>query len=279
MTLAALPFGGTITLPILGQGTWRMGELRDQAPAETEALRFGVETGLTVIDTAEMYGDGATERFLGAALENLRARVFLVSKVYPQNAGGPALRRACEDSLRRLGTDRIDLYLLHWRGRVPLEETVAGMRRLRQEGKIRFWGVSNFDLADMRDLEAAEGAERDCACNQILYNLSRRGPEFDLLPWMRRRGMPAMAYSPLEQGRLKHPGLAALAAAKGVEPMQLALAWVFHQSGVIAIPKAGTRAPVAENFGASGVTLSGDDLTCLDTLFPAPTRKVALEML
>ena len=160
-----------------------------------------------------------------------------------------------------------------------MAETVDGMRRLRQEGKIRFWGVSNFDTADMQELEAAEGGERDCACNQVLYNLSRRGPEFDLLPWMRGRGMPLMAYSPLEQGRLNHPGLAALAAGKGVTAMQLALAWVLHQSDVIAIPKAGTRDHVEANLKAASLSLSDDDRSALDKLFPPPKRKTPLEML
>ena len=279
MGLPTLQMPGAPRLPVLGQGTWRMGEAADRRSAEQDALRFGVAQGLTVIDTAEMYGNGATEALLGDTLADLRDEVFLVSKVYPQNAGGADLKRACENSLRRLRTDRLDLYLLHWRGHVPLEETVAGMRALTREGKIRAWGVSNFDCGDMRDLEATEGVSRDCACNQVLYNLTRRGPEFDLLPWMRARGMPLMAYSPLEQGRLRHRGLDRLAKARGITPLQLALAWVLAQAGVVAIPKAGTRRHVEQNLEAAALTLSQDECTELDKLFPPPSASVPLEML
>lgn len=272
-----MPHGATV--PTLGQGTWRMGEAPSKQAAEAGALRRGIADGLTLIDTAEMYGEGATERFLGTALQGVRDAVFLVSKVYPQNAGGSALTRACDESLKRLKTDRIDLYLLHWRGRVPLAETVEGMRRLQRAGKILSWGVSNFDLDDMVELEEAEGDARDCACNQVLYNLSRRGPEYDLLPWMRARGMPLMAYSPLEQGGLADPGLDALAERRGVTANQIALAWVLEQPGVVAIPKAGTVAHVAENVAAMDIVLSAEDHAALDRLFPPPTAKVPLEML
>ena len=279
MTLSPISISGVTGLPALGQGTWRMGEERTQRAAERDAVRFGIAQGLAVIDTAEMYGDGATEEFLGDALDGLRDEVFLVSKVYPQNAGGAALKRACENSLDRLKTDWLDLYLLHWRGRIPLEETVAGMRSLVREGKIRAWGVSNFDLDDMQELEAIEGATQDCACNQVLFNLARRGPEFDLLPWMRARGVPLMAYSPLEQGRLHNDGLNRMAEAKGVTPMQIALAWVLRQAGVMAIPKAGSRAHVEHNLAAANLDLTSVELAELDRLFPPPRRKVPLEML
>ncbi|MDX7952235.1 aldo/keto reductase [Lichenihabitans sp. Uapishka_5] len=273
----SLPHGPSV--PTLGQGTWRIGEAASRKAAEAEALRRGIADGLTLIDTAEMYGDGATERFLGEALEGLRDDVVLVSKVYPQNAGGSALERACDNSLKRLKTDRIDLYLLHWRGHVPLADTVDGMRRLQRAGKILHWGVSNFDRDDMEELQEAEGEARDCACNQVLYNLTRRGPEWDLLPWMRARGMPLMAYSPLEQGRLSHPGLEAIAARHGVTANQIALAWVLAQPDVIAIPKAGTVAHVAENVAAAAILLSDDDRAALDRLFPPPVAPTALEML
>ena len=279
MTLSSISIRGAHGLPALGQGTWRMGEDRGQRPAEQDALRFGISHGLTVIDTAEMYGDGTTEEFLGDTLEGLRDEVFLVSKVYPQNAGGAALKRACENSLDRLKTDRLDLYLLHWRGRIPLDETVAGLRGLVREGKILAWGVSNFDLDDMLELEAIEGATRDCACNQILFNLARRGPEFDLLPWMRARGMPLMAYSPLEQGRLHNDGLSRMAGARGVTPLQIALAWVLRQPDVIAIPKAGSRAHVERNLAAADLDLTNAELAELDRFLPPPRRKVPLEML
>ena len=199
-----VPLPGGTQVPALGQGTWGLGEDAGRRRQETEALRTGVDLGMTVIDTAEMYGDGATERFLGDALAGLRDRLFLVSKAYPQNAGRGQLERACEDSLRRLRTDHLDLYLLHWRGAVPLAETVEGMEALRAAGKIAAWGVSNLDTADMGELFRAGGAE--CATDQVLYNVTRRGPEFDLLPALRERRVPATAYSPVEQGRLPTGG-------------------------------------------------------------------------
>ena len=279
MTTPPLPLIGPGRLSALGQGTWRMGETPDRRSSEQDALRYGIAEGLTVIDTAEMYGDGATEALLGDTLTGLRDDVYLVSKVYPHNAGGVALQRACEASLKRLRTDRLDLYLLHWRGRVPLDETVAGMRALQRAGKIRAWGVSNFDRDDMRDLDTAQGATRDCACNQVLYNLTRRGPEFDLMPWMRARNMPLMAYSPLEQGRLSHKILERIAHSRGVRPMQIALAWVLQQAGVIAIPKAGTRAHVRMNVEAANLELSPLECSALDRAFPPPVAKAPLDML
>ncbi len=271
-----LPDGEMI--PALGQGAWRMGERLDRRKAETAAIREGVELGLTLIDTAEMYGDGATEQFLGAALKGLRDRVFLVSKAYPENTSRSRLARTCEESLKRLNTDRLDLYLLHWRGRVPLAETVEAMEALKTAGKIRHWGVSNLDLADMEELQAAGGD--GCAVNQVLYNLSRRGPEFDLFPWMADRGIPIMAYSPLEQGRLARSiPLARIAQARGVEPLLIALAWTLRRPDAISIPKASSIEHVRQNRRALDLVLSPEDLAALDGAFPPPRRKVGLEML
>ena len=272
----ALPDGSAV--PALGQGTWRMGEDPAAARAETAALREGVELGMTVIDTAEMYGEGSTEAFLGGALEGVRDRVFLVSKAYPQNASIQRLPRACEASLRRLKTDRLDLYLLHWRGGVPLAETAEAMEALQRAGKILRWGVSNLDVEDMEELIDCDGEA--CATNQILYNLSRRGPEHDLLPWMAGRGIPIMAYSPIEQGTLaRSEALRAIAAARGVEPLQVALAWVLRRPDLIAIPKASSLEHVRLNRAAADIVLTGEELTALDRAFPPPRRKVPLEMI
>jgi diketogulonate reductase-like aldo/keto reductase len=225
-----------------------------------------------------MYGDGASESLISEALGGLREQLFIVSKVLPQNAGGRRLQASCDASLKRLGTDRIDLYLLHWPGSVPLGETVAGMEQLRAAGKIRHWGVSNFDVDDMEDLFAAGGT--GCATNQVLYNLRRRGPEFALLPWQKQRSMPVMAYSPVEQGRMPASGkLAQVAARHGASVMQVALAWVLRDPAVIAIPKAGTTAHVEDNRKALDLVLSEQDLAELDAQFPKPARKTALEML
>jgi diketogulonate reductase-like aldo/keto reductase len=265
-------------IPVLGQGTWNMGEMSSRRAAETEALRTGIDLGMTLIDTAEMYGDGATETFLGGVLSGLRDRVFLVSKVYPQNAGGKNLERACEDSLRRLKTDWLDLYLLHWMGSIPLAETVTGMEALKAAGKIRAWGVSNLDLADMKELHRAGG--RNCATDQLLYNVSRRGIEFDLLPTLAAQDIPVMAYSPVEQGRLPRGGvLGAVAIRHGVSPYQVALAWVLRNPHLIAIPKAAEIKHVRENHAAAGIELTAEDLTEIDAAFPPPIRKTSLEML
>ena len=267
-----------IAVPVLGQGTWRMGEQPGRRKEETDALRMGVELGMTVIDTAEMYGNGATETFLADALEGLRDRVTLVSKVYPHNAGGVRLERACEDSLTRLKTDYLDLYLLHWRGAVPLAETVAGMTKLAQAGKIRAWGVSNLDLTDLGELADAGGEA--CATDQGLYNVTRRGPEFDLLPALRARGQSAIAYSPVEQGRLPANGaLRHVADRHGVSTYEIALAWTIRNPGVVAIPKAADIAHVRQNRHAADLTLTEEDLSTLDKDFPAPTRKTSLDML
>jgi diketogulonate reductase-like aldo/keto reductase len=272
-----LPGGETV--PALGMGTWMMGEDHARRPAETAAIRLGVDLGLTLVDTAEMYGEGRTEAFLGEALAGLRDRVFLVSKVYPHNASRQGVRRACEGSLGRLRTDRLDLYLLHWRGREPLEETVAGFEDLRAAGKIRHWGVSNFDTGDLEELFARAGGER-CAVNQVLYNLTRRGPEWDLLPWMDARRMPLMAYSPLEQGRLPAGGaLGQIAARLGATPWQVALAWVLRRPGTLAIPKASRAEHLRRNHAALGLTLTGEDLGQLEAQFVRPQRKSPLQML
>jgi diketogulonate reductase-like aldo/keto reductase len=269
---------GARGIPALGQGTWRLGEDRRAKAQEAAAIQDGVARGLTLIDTAEMYGDGETESFLGEALAGLRDQVYLVSKVYPQNAGRGPIERACEASLRRLRTDRLDLYLLHWRGSVPLAETVEGMEALKAAGKIGDWGVSNFDPADMAQLAKAGGA--GCVTNQILYNLARRGPEFDLLPDMQTRGIAAMAYSPIEQGALPDaPVIAQMAKRHSATVFQIALAWVLRQPDLIAIPKAANPGHVAENAGAAALVLTADDLSAIDATFPPPTRKTPLEML
>lgn len=276
MKTVLLPDGEQV--PALGQGTWMMGERRDRRAAEIAALRTGVDLGMTLIDTAEMYGDGAAETLIGEALGDVRDTLFLVSKAYPQNASRARLPSACEASLRRLGTDRIDLYLLHWRGSVPLVETVEAMEALKEAGKIRHWGVSNLDIADMEDLVAIGGGA--CATDQILYNLTRRGPEHDLLPWLTDHGMPVVAYSPVEQGRLiANRALRGLAERMSATPAQVALAWAVRRDGVIAIPKAGTAEHVRENRAAIDLVLPQDALAALDEAFAPPTGPSPLEML
>ncbi len=272
-----LPNGESI--PALGQGTWQMAEKSDRRAQEIEALRLGVELGMTLIDTAEMYGEGAAEELVAEALADERERIFLVSKVYPHNASRQGVIQACERSLRRLKTDRLDLYLLHWRGSVPLEETVAGFEELRRSGKIRHWGVSNFDADDMEELLTVPAGE-NCATNQVLYNVTRRGPEFDLIPWMTARGMPLMAYSPIEQGRLPRGGaLQDIARKHEASPFQIALAWLLNRPGVIAIPKASSVQHVRENRKALEIPLTPEDLAAIDAEFPAPKRKRPLEMI
>jgi diketogulonate reductase-like aldo/keto reductase len=277
MNRVALPGGEQV--PALGMGTWRLGESPARRREEIATVRLGVELGLTLIDTAEMYGEGRTEQFLGEALAGLRDQVFLVSKVYPHHAGRQALQRACEQSLRRLGTGQLDLYLLHWRGDVPLAETVAGFEALRAAGKIRHWGVSNFAQDDLEALYALPGGNR-CAVNQVLYNLTRRGPEFDLLPWMGGHGLPLMAYSPIEQGRIAKAGaLAEIAAQRGVSHWQVALAWALRRPGAIVIPKASTEQHLRENLAAQALALSPSECARLDAQFPPPRRRQPLEML
>ena len=262
-------------MPAFGLGTWRMGESRTRAAAEIEGLKLGLDLGVKLIDTAEMYGDGHAEELVRAAMVGRRDAVFLVSKVLPENASRQGTIAACEASLKRLGTDRLDLYLLHWRGSHPLEATLAAFEELKRTGKIRHWGVSNFDVADMEVLQGAEPA-----VNQVLYNLSRRSIEHALIPWCRTRRIPIMAYSPVEQGRiLDHPSLVKLARTRGVSPAQLALAWVLSQEGVIAIPKATAPAHVREDVAAADLTLDPATLAALDTAFPRPKRDQGLEML
>ncbi|MBM3569418.1 MAG: aldo/keto reductase [Alphaproteobacteria bacterium] len=274
----ALPGGEKI--PKLGFGTWRMGEDARLAAAETAAVKLAIELGMSLIDTAEMYGEGGAERIIAPAIAGrAREHVFLVSKVYPHNASRSGTVAACERSLKRLGTDRIDLYLLHWPGSHPLEETVAGFERLRAAGKIRHWGVSNFDLTEMDDLWRLE-AGGACATNQVLYNLGRRGIEHDLLPALTKRGLPVMAYTPLEPGRLaRQPALEAVAKRHGVKPLQVALAWLLRREGVIAIPKATNPAHLRENRAARDLTLEAEDLALIDRALPPPKGKRPLEML
>jgi diketogulonate reductase-like aldo/keto reductase len=276
MKTIALPDGTTV--PALGQGTWMMAEDAGRRADEIAALRAGIDLGMTLIDTAEMYADGESERLVGEAITGRRDDVFLVSKAYPQNASRARLPQACEASLRRLGTDRLDLYLLHWRGGVPLAETVEAMERLVDAGKILRWGVSNLDADDMDELIAAGGEA--CATDQILYNVTRRGPEHDLLPWLAVQAIPAMAYSPVEQGRLVADAeLRSLAAGLAATPAQVALAWLLAQDNIIAIPKAGRSAHVHDNRAAADLTLDSDTLARLDRLYPRPRGRVPLEML
>ena len=267
------------TVPVLGQGTWRMGEDARHRQAEVAALRLGLDLGMSLIDTAEMYGEGGAEEVVAEAMAGRREEVFLVSKVYPHNATRHGTIAACERSLKRLGTDRIDLYLLHWRGNTPLAETLAAFESLVRTGKIRHWGVSNFDPDDLKELQALAGGEAASA-NQVLYNLSRRGPEWDLLPRCREHSVTVMAYSPIEQGRmLNEPALKAVAMRREVAPAQVALAWLLEQEGVVSIPKASRLEHVRENRAAANLQLSAEDRTELDRAFPAPRGPVPLEML
>lgn len=272
-----LPSGETV--PALGQGTWYMGEQPRHAAEEATALRLGLDLGMSLIDTAEMYGSGGAEEVVADAIAGRRGEAFLVSKVLPENATREGTIAACERSLRRLGTDVIDLYLLHWRGSPKLADTLAAFETLMQDGKIRSWGVSNFDTDDMEELLALPGGDA-CACNQVLYNPTRRGIEFDLLPLCRERHIPIMAYSPIEQGRmLNHAALKAVGTRHDATPAQIVLAWVIRQDGVIAIPKAASEKHVRENRAAVDIVLSADDLAELDKAFPPPKRKRSLEML
>ncbi len=277
--MSAFRFPSGEPAPALGQGTWKMGEDRARRKDEIAALRLGLDLGMSLIDTAEMYGEGAAEELIAEAVAGRRAEVFLVSKVYPHNASRKGVVSACERSLRRLKTDVLDLYLLHWRGNIPLAETVEGFQRLQRAGKIRAWGVSNFDTSDMEELIALPGGDA-VATNQVLYNLSRRGIEWDLLPWCRGRQLPVMAYSPVEQGRLLgHAALNRVAARHGATAAQAALAWLLRQEGLCVIPKAGSPAHVRENQGALPLRLGDADLQELDRAFPPPRGPVPLEIL
>lgn len=277
MKHVTLPAGESV--PALGQGTWNIGDSRATRADEIAALRTGLDLGLTLIDTAEMYGEGASEELIAEALTGRRDEAFLVSKVYPHNASKKGAVAACERSLKRLKTDRIDLYLLHWRGGVPFAETIGAFEALKAAGKIRHFGVSNLDLADMREWVKTSGGAA-VATNQILYNLTRRGPEWDLLPWLRERHIPVMAYSPIEQARLLSDAkLTGFAQRHGITPTQAALAWLLAQKDVIVIPKASHPDRVRENAAARDITFSASQLAELDQLFPPPKGPTPLAML
>jgi diketogulonate reductase-like aldo/keto reductase len=283
MRYLELPDG--TTMPVLGLGTWRMGEDSATRDAEVANLRSAIALGYRLIDTAEMYGEGGAETVVGRALaeafrtgEVAREEMFVVSKVYPHNASRRGTVSACDRSRQRLGLDCIDLYLLHWRGSHPLADTVQAMELLVAAGKVRAWGVSNLDLADMQELEALTA--RRCAVNQVYYSLTERGPEFSLLPWMRERSMPLMAYSPIDQGSLAADGtLAEIGRSRGLTAAQVALAWVVSRPGVVAIPKASSLAHLQENLAAERVALSEDELRLIDSRFPAPKKKTRLSMI
>ena len=267
------------SVPALGQGTWHMGESRAAAPAEVRALQAGIDLGMTLVDTAEMYADGGSEQVVGEAVRGRRDGVFLVSKVLPSNASRRGTIAACEASLKRLGTERIDLYLLHWRGRHPLADTVSAFEELKAAGKIAAWGVSNFDVDDMEELLSVEDGGNVTA-NQVLYNPARRGVEFDLLPWSARRGIATMAYSPLDEGRLvRHPALVRIAGSHGATAAQVALAFLLSRDHVIAIPKSSSPERVAENRKAADLVLPPEDIAALDAAFPPPKRKAPLAMI
>jgi len=272
-----LPNGAEV--PALGQGTWNMGENPTEAKREIASLRTGLDLGMTLIDTAEMYAEGGAEKIVGEAIQGRRDEVFLVSKVYPWNASRKGTIEACERSLSRLGTDRIDLYLLHWRGDHRLADTVEAFEALKTSGKIGAWGVSNFDMDEMEELLTVP-AGRNVAANQVLYNLSRRGVEYEMLPWCQERQIPLMAYSPIEQGRiLHHPELIRIAKAYQATPAQVALAFLLERDGVIVIPKTSSAARAAENRDAVSLDITDEDWAVLDAAFPPPARKRPLEML
>jgi diketogulonate reductase-like aldo/keto reductase len=267
------------SVPAFGQGTWHMGEDRRLAGDEEAAIKLGIDLGFPLIDTAEMYGRGIAEEIVGRAIAGRRDGLFIVSKVLPYNASQKGVIEACERSLKRLNTDRIDLYLLHWRGSVPLAETLAGFARLQRDGKIRHHGVSNFGLDDMKEWVGLAGGAT-VASNQILYNLGRRGPEWDLIPWCRERRISIMAYTPLDQGRfLSNRTLKEVGARHGASAAQVALAWLLRQDGMIVIPKATSQEHVRDNRAAADVRLTDDDLAALDSAFPPPKRRTPLGML
>jgi len=277
MKIVTLPSGEHV--PALGQGTWNMGDKPAKRAEEIATLQLGLDLGLTLIDTAEMYGGGRAEALVGEAIAGRRDEVFLVSKVLPNNATRRGTIAACEHSLQRLKTDRIDLYLLHWRGGPPLVETLDAFATLRDAGKIRDWGVSNFDGTEMDELVSLPNGPT-VATNQVLYNLTRRGIEWDLLPWLRARNIPMMAYSPIEQARLLHdPKLIDFARRYALTPAQVALAWLLSNDDVIVIPKTGNRERLRENVGALTAQLTPGQLAELDRLFPPPTGAQPLEML
>jgi diketogulonate reductase-like aldo/keto reductase len=279
--MRTLPLPSGRPIPVLGQGTWLMGEDPSKRKAEIAALRLGLDLGLTLIDTAEMYGDGAAEELIGEAVGDRREEIFLVSKVLPENATLRGTISACEHSLRRLKTDYLDVYLLHWRGSVPLEETLEAFRLLKRAGKVLEYGVSNFDLDDIEEAERLPGGE-EIVTDQVLYNLLHRGIEWDVLPWCRERSIPIMAYSPIEhsqdeqEGMLNNPQLKSIASRHGAMPAQVALAWLLQQD-VVAIPKASKPEHLRDNCGALELALTPNDMAELDWAFPLPDRKVPLE--
>lgn len=277
MRTITLPSGQII--PVLGMGTWRMGENTRHRQDEIKALQYGLDIGFSLIDTAEMYGEGGAEEVIAQAIANRRAQVFLVSKVYPHNASIKGAIAACDRSLKRLKTDYLDLYLLHWRGSIPLTETLEAFQMLQQAGKIRSYGVSNFDVDDLAEASQLNGGNA-IATNQVLYNLSRRGIEWNLLPWCRQQGIPIMAYSPIEQGRiLNNRTLQAIAQQRGITTAQVALAWLLHQENVIVIPKSSRIEHLEQNHAAIDIKLSTEELDALDAALPPPTKPTALEML
>ena len=265
-------------VPVLGLGTWRMGERAAERAAEVEAVRLGLELGIRLIDTAEMYGEGKAEEIVGEAMGRLREEIYLVSKVYPHNASRKGAIAACERSLKRLATDRLDLYLLHWRGSHPLTETVEAFEALKKDGKIRNWGVSNLDAGDMDELAGVPNG-KNCASNQVLYHLGSRGVEWQLLPKCQKAKIVVMAYSPLGQGPLlRKPALGKIAGKHGCDPAAVALAWVLRQPGVVTIPKATRPEHVRANIKAVDVELDAEDLAALDAAFPPPRRGAPLDM-
>lgn len=268
-----ISFSNGTSVCAIGQGTWNMGRDPLKQKEEAAALLAGLELGMTMIDTAEMYDN---EKFVGQVINGKRDKVFLVSKVHPSNADYQGTIHACEKSLRKLNTDYLDMYLLHWKGNHPFSETIEAMTELQQNGKIRMWGVSNIDLPDMEEIENIPSGYA-CDTNQVLYNLQERGVEYDLIPWAEQYEMPIIAYSPIGEGKLKESSiLKEIAEKHQATPVQIALAWTIRKPGIIAIPKAGTAAHVQENFGALSVSLDADDLKILDTAFPPPTRKIPL---
>ncbi|MFO0295646.1 MAG: aldo/keto reductase [Rhodospirillales bacterium] len=277
--MKSVEFPSAKRVPALGQGTWQMAEAGAGRREAIEALRLGVDLGMTVVDTAEMYGEGAVEEIVGEAIQGRRDQVFLVTKCYPQNASRNRMAEACARSLRRLRTDRVDLYLLHWPGSVPLDETIDAFLRLKDEGKILDYGISNFDARGIGRFWSRPGGA-GIATNQVLYNLGERGIEWDLLPWCRAQGVPLMAYTPLGQGELlRHPALQRVARRLDASAAQVALAWLLTQDGVLAIPKAGRVAHVRENRKAADLVLSRADLAELDAAFPPPAGPSPLAIL
>ncbi|TWT15514.1 aldo/keto reductase [Reyranella sp. CPCC 100927] len=277
MTIPSVELPSGARMPTFGIGTWRMGEDRRRRKDETDAIRHGIDLGFTLIDTAEMYGEGGAEEAIADAIAGRRDGLTIVSKIYPHNASRRGAVTACERSLKRLRIDRIDLYLLHWIGGEPFEETIAAFETLRDQGKIADWGVSNFDRDDLQSWHQKDGGR--CGTNQVMFNLARRGVEFDLLPWMQQHKMPLMAYSPFDRGPLaRDRDLKAIADRHGATPAQVALAWLLQLPGVVAIPKSVDKVRLSENFGALKVKLSDADLADLDRAFPPPRRKQSLSI-